>query len=506
MAFYDQLAAQQQQQQQHHQLLHQQQHQQHQQQQQQQQQPHHQLQQQQQLQQHQHQLHQLQQQQPPFGNIDMRTSLWMGELDPWMDENWIRGAWYSVGEQVSVKLIRDKFTGQVFFNDDEQPRQVPETSAGYCFVELASPAAATKAITTLNGMLIPSSNKLFKLNWATGGGMASTSGPGAGQEFSVFVGDLSPEVTEFMLASKFQERYMSCRSAKIMTDATTGVSRGYGFVRFGDENEQLRALQEMNGVFVGSRQIRISMATPKNKMPSGGMVGAGAGAGAGNGGPITGMGGMGGMSMGMSPTSYSFNPPMQSSSPQHGVNQYNDPNNTTVFVGGLSGVSHEDELRNAFALFGEITYVKIPPGKGCGFVQFVHRQSAEMAINQMNGYQIGNSRVRLSWGRAQSENKQPPMSPHGPSVIGTPGFRSPIQNQFPSMPHNRASASFGSYPGMMAGTPPMHNMMQTPPPHRDPLDRLQGDHQSRMYNDRKEPLMDRMDDNVGWRGSGAIYA
>jgi hypothetical protein len=38
----------------------------------------------------------------------------MGELDQWMDENWIRGAWYGVGEQVSVKLIRDKFTGQVF--------------------------------------------------------------------------------------------------------------------------------------------------------------------------------------------------------------------------------------------------------------------------------------------------------------------------------------------------------------------------------------------------------
>lgn len=149
----------------------------------------------------------------------------------------------------------------------------------------------------------------------------------------------------------------------------------------------MRALHEMQGVFCGSRPIRISMATPKNKMPSGGMVGAGAGAG--NVGPIGSMGGMSGMNMVMSPTGYNFNPPLQSSSPQNGTNQYNDPNNTTVFVGGLSGVSHEDELRNAFASFGEITYVKIPPGKGCGFVQFVHRQSAEMAINQMNGYQIG---------------------------------------------------------------------------------------------------------------------
>jgi len=57
----------------------------------------------------------------------------------------------------------------------------------------------------------------------------------------------------------------------------------------------------------------------------------------------------------------------------------------------------------------------------------------------------------------------------------------------------------------MAGTPPMHSLMQAPP-HRDNLDRLQSDHQHRGYNDRNEAMMDRMDDNVGWRGSGAIYA
>ncbi|KAG0368169.1 hypothetical protein BC939DRAFT_478757 [Gamsiella multidivaricata] len=415
----------------------------------------------------------------------------MGELEPWMDENWIRGAWYSAGEQVSVKMIRDKYTG---------------ASAGYCFVELSSPAAAAKAIGTLNGVVIPGTNKVFKLNWATGGGIASSSGPGAGQEYSVFVGDLSPEVTEFTLVSKFQERYMSCRSAKIMTDATTGISRGYGFVRFGDESEQLRALHEMQGVYVGSRPIRISMATPKNKMSSGGMGGVGVGnmGGVGGIGGVSGMGPMG-VSMSMSPTGYGYNSPIQAGSPQHSTTQFNDPSNTTVFVGGLSGVSHEDELRSCFAMFGEITYVKIPPGKGCGFVQFVHRQSAEMAINQMNGYQIGNSRVRLSWGRAQNENKQP-MSPHASSMIGNPGFRSPLQNQFPGLPlNNRASASYGSFPGMMAGTPPMLGVMQTPPP-RDTIDRTPAEHQNRGYNERKEPIMDRMDDGVSWRGSGAIYA
>jgi hypothetical protein len=46
-------------------------------------------------------------------------------------------------------------------------------SAGYCFVELSSPAAAAKAIGTLNGVLIPGTNKIFKLNWASGGNMGT---------------------------------------------------------------------------------------------------------------------------------------------------------------------------------------------------------------------------------------------------------------------------------------------------------------------------------------------
>lgn len=35
----------------------------------------------------------------------------MGDLDPWMDENFIRQVWFLFGETVVVKLIRDKRTG-----------------------------------------------------------------------------------------------------------------------------------------------------------------------------------------------------------------------------------------------------------------------------------------------------------------------------------------------------------------------------------------------------------
>jgi len=35
----------------------------------------------------------------------------MGELEPWIDENFVRSVWFGMGYQVNVKMIRDKFSG-----------------------------------------------------------------------------------------------------------------------------------------------------------------------------------------------------------------------------------------------------------------------------------------------------------------------------------------------------------------------------------------------------------
>ena len=53
------------------------------------------------------------------------------------------------------------------------------------------------------------------------------------------------------LSVLLQNRFPSCKSAKIMTDPISGMSRGYGFVRFSDEQDQQRALSEMQGVYCG---------------------------------------------------------------------------------------------------------------------------------------------------------------------------------------------------------------------------------------------------------------
>lgn len=45
---------------------------------------------------------------PRTGQADARR---MGELEPWIDENFVRSIWYNMGENVNVKMIRDKFSG-----------------------------------------------------------------------------------------------------------------------------------------------------------------------------------------------------------------------------------------------------------------------------------------------------------------------------------------------------------------------------------------------------------
>lgn len=239
----------------------------------------------------------------------------------------------------------------------------------------------------------------------------------------------------------------------------TGMSRGYGFVRFADETDQQRALTEMQGVYCGSRPMRISTATPKNKGP-GAAVAAAAAAAAGMGVP-PGMGpGPAGMypPMGPSPMGYygaGMAPAARSMN--HFMDTNVDPDNTTVFVGGLTGLVTEDDLRRIFHPDGEITYVKVLSEKHCGFVQFVHRRSAQMAMGRLRNYNLGEHLraeegrdvghvvLRLSWGRTRvpSGSAPSPYTPAAPAPLFGPSL-------------GMTQPSYGGFGQMKVSTAPLH--------------------------------------------------
>lgn len=117
------------------------------------------------------------------------------------------------------------------------------------------------ALTPL-GKPIPGTNPVvrFRLNSASNSKMSVNE-----REFSVWVGDLSPEVDDYNLYRIFSNKYSSIKTAKVILDSS-GFSKGYGFVRFGTEEEQKSALYEMNGfIGLGSKPLKICNAVPKPK-------------------------------------------------------------------------------------------------------------------------------------------------------------------------------------------------------------------------------------------------
>ncbi|KIJ69923.1 hypothetical protein HYDPIDRAFT_77546 [Hydnomerulius pinastri MD-312] len=495
----------------------------------------------------------------PPGNPNpnlLRATLWWGDLEPWMDEEYAKQVCGLMGwDPVNIKVPSgaSDATGQQANNP------------GYCFLTFPSPSIAASVLNQVNNnsgahtLTMPNSTKPFVLNWASSIPSAMVSAfPTAGvvvsaaqqqypKEYSIFVGDLAPETSNSDLVAvfrnpvlglrndrepKFIRPFLSCKSAKIMLDPVTGVSRGYGFVRrvkFTEEADQQRALIEMHGLYCLSRPMRISPATAKFKPPqvsldlppiqfpggshggdprgnsvtvtmplpngnqprsvSSPMATSGSGGSpsstsvgtpvgpSGSGSTLSGSGSIPSLSSGSSTSVSSGNltsaPSEEMLGLPHNVlaqiaQQYGgsvskgnsgagisslpsgyaqdshegalprymvseeswkhhaqarailgnligpngeqltstDPYNTTVFVGGLSPLISEETLRTFFAPFGDIHYVKVPVGKHCGFVQFVRKADAERAIEKMQGFPIGGSRIRLSWGRSQYKAAQ----------------------------------------------------------------------------------------------------
>ena len=59
----------------------------------------------------------------------------------------------------------------------------------------------------------------------------------------------------------------------------------------------------------------------------------------------------------------------------------------------MSAEIDEVLLRSVFEPIGPLFSLKIPPGKGCAFVQFVYPQSAEQAITSLNGANVSTDSV-----------------------------------------------------------------------------------------------------------------
>lgn len=101
---------------------------------------------------------------PVLSTEQTQRSLWLGDLAPWIDENFLVGLFVGTNQLVSVKLIRNRATG---------------SSEGYAFLEFRTHEAADTILKTYNGHPIPGTDLVFRLNWAAYGvGKAQPAGEG----------------------------------------------------------------------------------------------------------------------------------------------------------------------------------------------------------------------------------------------------------------------------------------------------------------------------------------
>ncbi len=82
---------------------------------------------------------------------------------------------------------------------------------------------------------------------------------------SVFVGNLPYEVSQEDLKGVFKE-YGTVKSVRLPTDRETGKTRGFAFVEMSSDEEESKAIEELDGAEWVGRSLKVSKARPRENM------------------------------------------------------------------------------------------------------------------------------------------------------------------------------------------------------------------------------------------------
>lgn len=80
-----------------------------------------------------------------------------------------------------------------------------------------------------------------------------------------------------------------------------------------------------------------------------------------------------------------------------------------IYVGNLSREATEDEIRQKFEAFGQVTSVNIikdrysGDSRGFAFVEMAEKGEAQTAINELNGTQLGERTLSVNEARPRGE-------------------------------------------------------------------------------------------------------
>ena len=86
------------------------------------------------------------------------------------------------------------------------------------------------------------------------------------QKQNLFVGSLAYATADDSLKAFF-EQIGEVERASVATDRETGRSRGFGFVTFVNEEDNQKAVDQLNGKELDGRTITVNLARPREDKP-----------------------------------------------------------------------------------------------------------------------------------------------------------------------------------------------------------------------------------------------
>ncbi|KAK6153554.1 hypothetical protein DH2020_013193 [Rehmannia glutinosa] len=336
-------------------------------------------------------------------NIGKIEPIPSGNLPPGFDPSTCRSVYVgNIHAQVTEPLLQEVFasTGPV-----ESCKLVRKEKSSYGFIHYFDRRSAALAILTLNGRHL--FGQPIKVNWAYASGQREDTS----SHYNIFVGDLSPEVTDAMLFVMLFSFILVVRGADISTLVLVmqglcgikrlGVPGGLDLSLSGTNrylSDAQSAINDLTGKWLGSRQIRCNWATKgagtsdeKQNSDAKSVVE-------------------------LTNGSEDVKEAASSDAPE------NNPQYTTVYVGNLAPEVTQVDLHRYFHALGagSIEEVRVQRDKGFGFVRYSTHAEAAMAISMGNAQPyLGSKQIKCSWGNKPTPpgTSSTPLLPPAPAPM-----------------------------------------------------------------------------------------
>jgi len=285
----------------------------------------------------------------PGPNYPM-ASLYVGDLAPEVTEAMLFEKFSTAGPVLSIRVCRDMITRR---------------SLGYAYVNFQQPADAERALDTMNFDVLK--GRPIRIMWSQRDPSLRRSGVG-----NVFIKNLDKSIDNKAMYDTFSA-FGNILSCKVAQDGD-GSSKGYGFVHFETEEAAMNAIQKVNGMLLNEKKVFVGRFVPRKEREK---------------------------ELGEKAKKF-----------------------TNVYIKNFGDDLSDDKLKEMFTKFGKITSYKVVrddkanssgdtadmgevlvddsgKAKGFGFVSFEDSESAEKAVDELNGQEIGGKTLYV--GRAQKK-------------------------------------------------------------------------------------------------------